>query len=109
MSCCGSGCGGSCAVCKTLKGLVALLLTLTSIAAFIGVWKTHYVGGAWVFGTQEGSLALLVFIASITLWVKMVTKMCPCHKMMGGGMCPKCGNGPCTCGKHGVMKEGMMK
>ncbi len=90
-----------CMVCKIIRGIVLLLLTLTSIAAFIGVWRTHYVGGAWVFGTQEGSIALLVFILSIVLWHKMLKKMCPCGKMMGG-MCPKCGSDPCMCGKHGM-------
>jgi hypothetical protein len=93
-------------VCKLLAALVTLLLTLTTIAAAIGVWVTHHGTGAWVFGTMPGSIALFTFIVSLLAWFKVFKKMCPCGKggcgsgcgggSCGGG-CPGCGNNPCSC------------
>ena len=104
---CGSSCGGSCAVCKAVSAVVALLLTLTTIAAVIGVWNTHHTAtGAWVFGTTAGSVALVTFILSLMAWKKVVGKMCPCRSKAcgtgcgcgtGGGVCPGCGKMPCKC------------
>ncbi len=86
MSCCsGSGCGG----CKAIKAIAPLLVTLATIAAAIGVWKTHATPSGWMFGSSDASLALLTFIVGLTVWVKLVTKMCPCHagnkEMCAGG------------------------
>ena len=94
--CCSSG--NCCVVCKIVKALVILVLTLTSVAAFIGVWNTHMVNGAWTFGSQEGSLALLVLVVSFSLWGKKLTKMCPCGSKGACGGCP-CGKDNCACDK----------
>ena len=110
---CPGKCCGGCAGCKVLTGIVAFLTTLTTVAAVIGVWRTHITPAGWVFGTAEGSLALLVFIVSLMVWLKLVKKMCPCNKMgagcpcggagckgecqNGGAKCSMCHHMPCTC------------
>ena len=97
MSCCSSGsCGTGCGGCKAVKIIVTLLLTATTLATLLGVWKTHSTPSGWMFGTMEGSLAILAFVLSVTIWVKMVKCLCPCSK---GGMCPGCGQDPCVCRK----------
>ncbi|MBI1812893.1 hypothetical protein HY285_03605 [Candidatus Peregrinibacteria bacterium] len=86
--------------CKVVKAIVALVLTLTTIAAIGGAWHTLSVGGGFSFGTTDASLALLTLVVSITLWLKVTSRMCPCRKgMCGGGMCPGCGcsAGECKC------------
>ncbi len=97
-------------VCKFFTALVLLLVTLTTVAAAIGVWHTHVMPtGVWVFGTAEGSLSLLVLIVSLMAWLKLFKKMCSCGSKMGcgTGSC-SCGmGGACMCGKDGMMKEGM--
>ena len=96
MSCgsCGTGCcGGPCGVCKAL---VALLTTVTTVATLIGVYMTHVTPEGWMFGSLNGSVAVVAFLLSIMCWLKLVKKLCPCGKM-GGGMCPGCGHSPCTC------------
>ena len=105
MSCCSSGsCGTRCAGCKALTAIVALLSTLTTIATAIGVYQTHLTDQGWMFGTANGSLAVLAFIVSIMCWLKLVKKMCPCGKKAmcadgscAGGSCPGCGTNPCSC------------
>lgn len=87
-----------CTICKIVKYLVAILLTLATVAAFMGAWNTHMVGGVLQFGAGDASLALLTFVISITLWLKLVKKLCPCNK--GGCGCGSgcgCGGG-CNCG-----------
>ena len=93
---CGSGSCGGCGGCKVLCGIVALLLTLTTIAAALGVYHAHLgPDGTWMFGTLAGSVSLFTFIVSMVAWLKIVKKMCPCGSK--GGMCPGCGQSPCKC------------
>jgi len=54
--------------------IVALLFAATLMAAF-GVYKAHFLSSGATFGTTSGSLALLSFVVSLTLWSK---KMCGC-------------------------------
>lgn len=87
MSCCSSG---NCTGCKVGQAVVLLVLTITSVAAFIGVWNTHMLASGWSFGTQEGSLAILALVFSFTMWGKKMSKMCPCNKVAcaeGAGKC----------------------
>lgn len=95
---CGSCCsGGRCAGCKFVVVIVALLTTITTVATFIGVWQTHMTAEGWSFGTTNGSLAVIAFVASIMCWLKLVKKICPCGKGSCGGACSSCGTDPCSC------------
>lgn len=112
------GCSkGGCAGCKLFGAVVALLLTLTTIAALVGVWVTHFTESGMLFGSLNGSIALITLIISLMAWLKVVKKMCPCGKGgccdMGGGCgsgkggcdcksgmdgkCPMCHRMPCVC------------
>ena len=93
MSCCS---GGSCGGCKFIVGIMALLTTITTIATFIGVYQTHITPEGWMFGSLNGSIAVIAFLFSIMCWLKLVKKLCPCGKGACGG-CPGCGNMPCSC------------
>ncbi len=101
-SCCGDKFGTGCGGCKFIVGIVALLTTITTIATLIGVYNTHMTAEGWMFGTLNGSLAIIALLLSVMCWLKLVKKMCPCGKgscaggSCGGG-CPGCGNDPCTC------------
>lgn len=94
-SCCSSGSGGWCTVCKLFTGLALLVTTLTTIATAMGVFMTHVTPEGWMFGTLNGSLAIVAFLVSVMCWLKLVKKLCPCGKM--GGACPGCGTEPCSC------------
>ena len=98
MSCgsCSSGsCGSGCVGCKVIVSIVTLLTTLTTIATLVGVYQTHVTAEGWMFDSANGSLAVIAFLVSIMCWLKLVKKLCPCGKMMGG--CPGCGQSPCAC------------
>ena len=51
------------------------LLLLASVASLIGVYKSHFLSSGATFGTTSGSLALIAFVLSVTLWKK---SMCCC-------------------------------
>ncbi len=93
---CGSsnGCGG----CKACSVLLAIIFTLTTIAAAIGLYKAHFVGGMH-FGTIEGSLSIFALIASLMAWKKTLMVVCGCGKgACGAGACGgKCGCGSPNC------------
>ena len=90
MSCCS---GGSCGACKGLVAIVALLTTATTVATALGVWMTHMTPEGWMFGTLNGSVAVIAFLFSIMCWLKLVKKLCPCGKMGADGAC---GPGQCS-------------
>ena len=106
MSCCSSG--GKCGGCKAILALVCLLVTVLTIAAAIGVYKSHVLPDGWDFGSLNGSLAILTLVVSVMAWLKLVKKLCPCGKGglcssggCGGGSCGDgcgaCGQSPCNC------------
>lgn len=102
VSMCGSSCscggGPRCFLCKLVSFLVGLVLTAATLAAIGGAVRTHYVAGAFSYGTTDASLALLVLVFAITMWHKMMRKCCWCQKRgcgHGGGC--NCG-GSCNCG-----------
>jgi hypothetical protein len=97
---CGSSC--ECGACKAVRVVVSLLLLLTTIASFLGLWRDHMTAAGWSFGSGDQSLSLLVFIVSLLALYKTSKKLCPCSS----GCCGKCGNCPCTCNKDmGGMKK----
>ena len=96
-SCAPTG-GGCCGGCKAMCAIVTLLTTITTIAALIGVYQTHITPEGWMFGSLNGSVAIIAFLASVMCWLKLVKKMCPCGKgACGGGSCGGCGQSPCAC------------
>ena len=104
MSCGSCGPCGSCAGCTIIKGICALLVTLLTIAALVGVYKTHMTADGWEFSTLNASVAILASVFSLKVWLHLVKSMCPCNRMMckdgscsSGGMCPGCGKSPCMC------------
>jgi hypothetical protein len=66
-----------------LLGLVALVLTLTTIASIIGVYQAHMSAAGMVFGSLNGSVAILTLVVSLVAWVKVVKKLCPCNSSSG--------------------------
>ncbi len=76
-SMCGSCC--ECGACKVIRIIVSLLLLAATVAAFIGMWHNHVTPTGWVFGTTEGSLSILTFVASLMLLFKTSKKLCPCN------------------------------
>ncbi len=67
--------------CMIMKWVVCVLLLITSIAALVGVYETHVILGtdparfAVQFGSTSGSLAIIAFALSVTMWGK---KMAAC-------------------------------
>lgn len=74
-----------CAACLVVKWVVAVLLFLATIAAFVGMYKTHVTPTGLTFTTTQGALYLLAFSATVSLWVKHMKGCCKC----GGGECCK--------------------
>lgn len=94
---CGPCC--ECGACKAVRAIASLLLLALTVAAFIGVWNTHMVNGAWVFGGNDASIAILAAVAALAVFHKTSKKLCPRKSKACGTVCPGCGNMPCTC-KH---------
>jgi len=71
-----SGCRTGCII---MKWLIALLLFIVTVAALLGVYATHVLnlpGGVGLqFGSTSGSLAILAFVASVTVWVKHMIRL----------------------------------
>lgn len=91
MSCCSSGCAG----CKVTGIVVALLSTVVTIAAFVGLYKAHMGVDGLEFGTLNGSAAIIAVVLSLKFWKCTVKKMCPCNKACGAGCA--CPQGACNC------------
>ncbi len=94
---CHSG-SGMCAVCKTIKILVALVFFILALAALAGVYQTHYTPAGFVFGTSDCSFAIIALVASLLAWHKTTKGLCPCSRKSCGTGCG-CG-GACACGKE---------
>jgi hypothetical protein len=60
---------GACLVCQVV---VAILLFLASVAALVGVYKSHVLSSGFAFGTTSGSLSLIAFAVSVTLWMSQM-------------------------------------
>ncbi|MDD5103808.1 MAG: hypothetical protein PHX93_05420 [Candidatus Peribacteraceae bacterium] len=69
-------CSGAC---TAVNWIICLLLFLTTITAFVGVYRSHFGLNGMTFGSTNGSLALLAFIVSLTMWSKWMCK-CLCSK-----------------------------
>jgi hypothetical protein len=90
MSCCSSGCIG----CKVVGIIVALLSTLITVAAFIGLYQAHMGVSGMEFGTLNGSASIIAVVLALKFWKCVTKKMCPCQKgacadgaCMPGGSC----------------------
>lgn len=68
-----SGCG----VCRVLTLVIGLVALLGSIAAIIGVYKSHMLPEGLVFGTSQGSIALTACALNLFLLEK-ARQYCPC-------------------------------
>ncbi|OGJ60516.1 hypothetical protein A3A67_02715 [Candidatus Peribacteria bacterium RIFCSPLOWO2_01_FULL_51_18] len=71
-----NGCSAGCIL---MKWLVMVLLFLATVAALIGTFTTHFMrlpsGLEMQFGSTGGSLAILAFVASVSVWVKHTIKL----------------------------------
>ena len=67
-----------CSPCKFIQWIVCLLLFIGAVASIVGVYKAHVVDGVTTFGTTPGSMALIAFAITITVWLKMMKECCPC-------------------------------
>lgn len=70
--------GSACIGCMIMQWLTALFLLVVTIAALIGAYMAHVMPDGVVFGSTNGSLALIAFTASIVLLGKQMRKCCPC-------------------------------
>jgi len=53
-----------------LDTVVSVFLFLTALAALVGVYKAHIATGGATFGSTTGSLSLIAFAISVSLWKK---------------------------------------
>jgi len=70
--------GGTCGPCTVVQWVVMALLFLATLAALVGVYKAHFLSTGATFGTTSGSLALVAFTLSLTLWAKSASHCCGC-------------------------------
>lgn len=94
-SCCSCGHGSRCGSCSFATYVVCILLTIAAFIAGYAVYSTHMAGDTFVMGTTESSLALLVFVVTIGVWLKIIRNSCGCSS--SGCSC----GGECDCGDHG--------
>ena len=73
----------ACVGCMIMQWLTAIFLLVVTIAALIGAYMAHVMPDGIVFGSTNGSLALIAFTVSIVLLGKQMRKCCPC----GGCAC----------------------
>ena len=68
----------ACIGCMIMQWLTALFLLVGAIASLIGAYMAHVLPEGVVFGSTNGSLALIAFTLSIVLLSKQMKKCCPC-------------------------------
>ena len=56
--------------------IVTVLLFLATLAAAVGVYKSHFLSSGATFGTTSGSLSIIAFVISLTLWSKAFCCCC---------------------------------
>ncbi|MBP9750547.1 MAG: hypothetical protein KBC95_01730 [Candidatus Peribacteraceae bacterium] len=91
--CSSSNCGG----CKSVSVILAIVFALATVAAGIGLYNAHFVGGMQ-FGTVEGSLSIFALIASLMALKKALMSCCGCDDACGGACATGCGCGCGSCG-----------
>jgi len=69
-------CSGACGA---VTWIICLLLFLATVTSLVGVYNTHFGINGMTFGSTSGSLSLLAFVASLTLWSKCMCR-CMCSK-----------------------------
>jgi hypothetical protein len=72
------------------------VITALTIAAAIGVYSTHMTAEGWMFGTLNGSVAIIALLAALVSWLKIFKKMCGCRRK-GCGCGSGCEGGKCGC------------
>jgi hypothetical protein len=63
--------------CMVVHVIVAALLLLLSLAALVGVYKSHVLLDGLAFGTTSGSLAIIAFVAAVMAFMRQM-KACSC-------------------------------
>lgn len=53
-----------------VKAVLSVVFTFVMILALGGVYYAHYRGGAFAFGTIEGSLSVLALVLTIIFWTR---------------------------------------
>lgn len=82
-SCC------ECGACKFFRVIVSVLLLVAVVASAIAMWNTHVLATGFVFGTTEGTLAIIAFAFTLTKFYKVAKRLCTC----GCGDSCNCGTG----------------
>lgn len=72
----------ACMGCMVMKWLTGFFFLVAAIAALIGAYMAHVTPDGLVFGSTNGSLALIAFVVSMKLLSKQIRCCCPC-----GGEC----------------------
>jgi uncharacterized membrane protein YkgB len=71
--------GGYCTSCTILNLVVGVVAALVSLAALVGVWKSHVLSSGLTFGTTSGSLSIMALALSLFLLKKaMAACFCQC-------------------------------
>ena len=60
--------------------LVALVLFVTTIIAFVGMYKAHVLNAGLTFGTTSGSLSIIAFLLSFLMCIKQFQCCCKIDK-----------------------------
>ncbi|MDD5041771.1 MAG: hypothetical protein PHX87_05205 [Candidatus Peribacteraceae bacterium] len=69
-------CSGACVA---LNWIICLLFFLVTVISLVGVYRTHFGLNGMMFGSSNGSFALLAFVAALTMWSKTMCR-CLCSK-----------------------------
>jgi hypothetical protein len=58
--------------------VLSVFLLLATLAALAGVYKAHVLTSGAVFGSTSGSLAIIAFVISLSLFGKALKQCCVC-------------------------------
>ncbi len=70
--------GGMCQTCSITTILLGIVAVLATIAALIGVYKSHFLSAGLTFGTLNGSASLIALAFNVLIVTKL-SKACPCQ------------------------------
>lgn len=70
--------GALCQCCSITTIILGIIAVLATVAALIGVYKSHFLSAGLTFGTLNGSASLIALALSM-LVVSKLSQACPCQ------------------------------
>ncbi|TSC80459.1 MAG: hypothetical protein G01um101425_113 [Candidatus Peregrinibacteria bacterium Gr01-1014_25] len=68
----------TCDACSVVAWVANLLLFLATLAALIGVYKTHFPPSGMTFTSPQGAIYLVAFCFSLMFWTRQMYMCCGC-------------------------------